>query len=105
MNIYIGNLSSEVTEEDLRNLFSEYGTITSVKVVKDMYTGISKGFGFIELSGQTGAQNAISKLNSKEVKGKRIVVNEARPKNSNGSNQNKGRKDFKSRYGSIPGRW
>lgn len=85
MNIYIGNLSSEVSEEDLKNLFSEYGNITSVKVIKDMYSGTSKGFGFIELSNQTEAQKAINYLNGKELKGKSIVVNEARPKNDSRS--------------------
>ncbi len=91
MNIYVGNLSTEVTEEDLNNLFSEYGNITSVKIIKDMYSGTSKGFGFIELSGQAEAQAAINKLNSKELKGKSIVVNEARPKSSNGSAGGRGR--------------
>ena len=52
MNIYVGNLSTEVKEEDLNKLFSEYGNVTSVKIIKDMYSGTSKGFGFIELSGQ-----------------------------------------------------
>jgi RNA recognition motif-containing protein len=81
MNIYVGNLSPDVTEEDLNNLFSEYGKVTSVKIIKDMYSNTSKGFGFLEISGSTEAQKAINGLNSKEVKGKDIVVNEARPKN------------------------
>ncbi|MGA9292578.1 MAG: RNA-binding protein [Ignavibacteriaceae bacterium] len=85
MNIYVGNLASEVTEEDLKNLFSSYGNNTSVKVIKDMYTGSSKGFGFIELSNQAEAQKAISDLNGKELRGKSITVNEARPKNDSRS--------------------
>ncbi len=105
MNIYVGNLSTEVTEEDLNNLFSEYGNITSVKIIKDMYSGTSKGFGFIELSGQAEAQAAINKLNSKELKGKSIVVNEARPKSSNGSAGGRGQRNFKSSNNSRSDRW
>ncbi|MEJ2617265.1 MAG: RNA-binding protein [Ignavibacteriaceae bacterium] len=91
MNIYVGNLSPDVTEEDLNNLFSEYGKVTSVKIIKDMYSNTSKGFGFLEISGSTEAQKAINGLNSKEVKGKDIVVNEARPRNNDGSNRSRGR--------------
>ena len=80
MNIYVGNLSSDVSEEDLRNLFSEYGHITNVKVIKDIFSGTSKGFGFVEMPGVSEAQKAINELNAKELKGKKIVVNEARPK-------------------------
>ncbi len=104
MNIYVGNLASDVSEEDLKNLFSEYGNITSVKVIKDMYSGTSKGFGFIELSNQTEAQKAINELNSKELKGKSIVVNEARPKNDSGSGGGRGR-SFKGSGGGRPKRW
>ncbi len=93
MNIYVGNLAPEVTEEDLNNLFSEYGKVTSVKIIKDMYSGTSKGFGFLEMSGNTESHTAIDKLNSKELKGKDIVVNEARPKNNNGSGSGRGKRD------------
>ncbi|HKB85567.1 MAG TPA: hypothetical protein VKD08_05310 [Ignavibacteriaceae bacterium] len=90
MNIYVGNLSTSVTEEDLRNLFSLYGSITSAKVIKDMYTGVSKGFGFIEMTGDP--ETALKELNSKDLKGKSIVVNEARPKNgASGSNGRSGK--------------
>ena len=95
MNIYVGNLSQDVTEEDLNNLFSEYGNITSVKIIKDMYSNTSKGFGFLELSGNTEAQKAINALNSKEFKGKEIIVNEARPRNNDNTNRNS-RRDSKS---------
>ena len=81
MNIFVGNLSNEVTDDDLRGLFSEFGQIKSVKVIRDMFSGDSKGFGFVEMPGLSDAQKAISTLNTKEVKGKKIVVNEARPKN------------------------
>jgi len=80
MNIFVGNLSKEVTDDDLQTLFSEYGTVRSVKVIKDMFSGESKGFGFVEMPGQAEAQKAISELNTKDLKGKKITVNEARPR-------------------------
>ncbi len=83
MNIFVGNLSKEVTDEDLQGLFSEYGTVRSVKVIKDMFSGESKGFGFVEMPGQAEAQKAISELNTKDLKGKKITVNEARPREDN----------------------
>ncbi|HKB84524.1 MAG TPA: RNA-binding protein [Ignavibacteriaceae bacterium] len=83
MNIFVGNLSKEVTDDDLQSLFSEYGTVRSVKVIKDMFSGESKGFGFIEMPGQAEAQKAISELNTKDLKGKKITVNEARPREDN----------------------
>ncbi len=95
MNIYVGNLSTSVSEEDLRNLFSVYGNITSTKIIKDMYTGVSKGFGFVEMTGNP--ETAIKDLNSKDLKGKNIVVNEARPK-SNASSGSRDRGSF-SGYG------
>ena len=99
MNIYVGNLSKDVTDDDLQGLFSEFGQIKSVKVIRDLFSGESKGFGFVEMPGLTEAQKAINELNTKEVKGKKIVVNEARPKNENrrsggggrGSNRGGGR--------------
>ncbi len=81
MNIFVGNLSKEVTDDDLQGLFAEYGTVRSVKVIKDMFSGESKGFGFVEMPGQAEAQKAISELNTKELKGKKLTVNEARPRN------------------------
>lgn len=98
MNIYVGNLSTSVNDEDLSKLFSEFGKITAVRIIKDTYTGVSKGFGFVELTGQPEA--AISKLNGRDIKGKSIVVNEARPKKSNGtSSRDKSTFDFSSRSG------
>jgi RNA recognition motif-containing protein len=87
MNIFVGNLAAEVTEEDLKSLFSEYGNITSVKVIKDMFSGTSRGFGFVEMPGQAQAQKAISELNTQELKGKKITVNEARPRGEKGANR------------------
>jgi RNA recognition motif-containing protein len=80
MNIYIGNLSREVTEEDLNQLFGTYGALKSAKVIRDMFTQDSKGFGFVEMQSKSDGEKAINELNGKELKGKRIVVNEARPK-------------------------
>lgn len=80
MNIYVGNLAPEVTEEDLMNLFSQHGQVKEVKIIKDMFSQESRGFGFVEMPGQTDAQNAIKVLNTQELKGKNLVVNEARPK-------------------------
>ncbi len=101
MNIYVGNLSPDVNEEDLNNLFSEYGKVTSVKIIKDIYTKESKGFGFLELAQNLEAQKAITELNSKELKGKEIVVNEARPRKNDNSSRNRDRDSRNSR----PRRW
>ncbi len=107
MNIYVGNLAAGVTDEDLKDLFSEYGNITSVKVIKDMYTGTSKGFAFIELSNNEKAKASITELNSKEFKGKNIIVNEARPRTTDGSSRGRGDRNFKSSNNSRNGggRW
>jgi RNA recognition motif-containing protein len=83
MNIYVGNLSPQVKDEDLQELFAEFGQVNSVKIIRDMFTSESKGFGFIEMKDNAGAQKAIEALNTKEVKGKKITVNEARPKTDN----------------------
>ncbi len=105
MNIYVGNLASEVNDEDLKNLFSGYGNIVSVKVIKDMYSGTSKGFGFVELSNQTEAQKAINELNSKELKGKTIVVNEARPKTDSRSGGGRDQRGSRGSNSGRPKRW
>lgn len=83
MNIFVGNLAKEVTEQDLQSLFSECGNVRSVKVIKDLFSGESKGFAFVEMPGTAEAQKAISDLNTRELKGKKIVVNEARPREDN----------------------
>ena len=84
MNIYVGNLSYEVNDSDLRNAFSAFGNVTSAKVIMDMMTGRSKGFGFVELSTKEEGEAAIAKLNGTDLKGRTITVNEARPKSDNG---------------------
>lgn len=96
MNIFVGNLSNDVQEEDLMNLFSEFGQVREIKIIRDMFTQQSKGFGFVEMPGLADAQKAIDGLNTKEVKGKKLVVNEARPKTDsrkrfNGGNRGGGR--------------
>jgi len=78
MNLYVGNLSSEVTEDDLRKAFESFGQITSIKVIKDKFTGEPRGFGFIEMPGKQQAKSAMDALNGSELKGKKIIVNEAR---------------------------
>jgi RNA recognition motif-containing protein len=83
MNIYVGNLAKDVTDEELQNLFAEYGYIKSAKIIRDLFSGESKGFGFVEMPGVAEAQKAIDTLNTKDLKGKKIVVNEARPKTEN----------------------
>ena len=83
MNIYVGNLSYEVTEKDLEEAFEAFGEIESVKIIKDNYTGRSKGFGFVEMSNNADAQSAINGLNDKELKGRALKVNTARPRTEN----------------------
>jgi len=83
MNIYVGNLSYEVTEKDLEEAFGAFGEIESVKIIKDNYTGRSKGFGFVEMSNNADAQSAINGLNDKELKGRALKVNTARPRTEN----------------------
>ena len=80
MNIYVGNLSYEMTEEDLKEAFQVFGEVDTVKVIKDNYTGRSKGFGFVEMPAKSEAQSAIEGLNVKDLKGRNLNVNEARPR-------------------------
>lgn len=80
MNIYVGNLSPDVVETDLRDAFGAFGQVSSVKVITDKYTGKSRGFGFVEMPSQTDAESAIAGLKDKELKGSTLNVNEARPR-------------------------
>ncbi|MFB0527237.1 MAG: RNA recognition motif domain-containing protein [bacterium] len=80
MNIYVGNLSRDVTEEDLRQAFEAFGKVESVNIIKDKFSGESRGFGFVEMPAKAEAQSAISDLNGKELKGRPLKVNEARPR-------------------------
>ena len=80
MNIYVGNLSHEVTEEDLQQAFEAFGQVESATVIKDKFTGESRGFGFVEMPAKAEAQAAIEGLNAQEIKGRAVNVNEARPR-------------------------
>ncbi len=79
-NIYVGNLSFRATEEDIRNAFSQYGQVTSVNIVMDQETGRSRGFAFVEMADANEANSAIEGLNEQEIVGRRVIVNEARPR-------------------------
>lgn len=83
MNIFVGNISRNVTEEDLREAFSAYGKISSVAILKDKFSGEPRGFGFVEMPTQSEAEAAIAGLNGKEIKGRALTVNEARPRTEN----------------------
>ncbi|HSQ84222.1 MAG TPA: RNA-binding protein [Desulfobacterales bacterium] len=80
MNIYVGNLSYETTEEDLKKAFEIYGAVEAVRIIKDNYSGRSKGFGFVEMPTKSEAQSAIEGLNGKDLKGRSLNVSEARPR-------------------------
>jgi RNA recognition motif-containing protein len=80
MNIYVGNLSRDVNEEDLRQAFEAFGQVQSVNIITDKFTGESRGFGFVEMPGRAEAQSAIDGLNGKDLKGRTLNVNEARPR-------------------------
>jgi RNA recognition motif-containing protein len=80
MNIYVGNLSWNLKDQDLANLFTPYGEVASAKIVMDKFTQRSKGFGFVEMANDEQAQAAIAQLNGSEVDGRNLVVNESRPK-------------------------
>jgi RNA recognition motif-containing protein len=80
MNIYVGNLSWSMTDDDLMNLFTEHGTVTSAKILKDKMNGRSKGFGFVEMEDDEAAKAAIAALNEVEVQGRKLIVNESQPR-------------------------
>ena len=83
MNIYIGNLADDVSEEELAQSFEPYGKTNSVSIVKDKFSGQSRGFGFVEMSSNDEAKAAIDGLNGKNLKGQSLNVNEAKPKSDN----------------------
>jgi RNA recognition motif-containing protein len=80
MNVYVGNLNYDLSEDDLKQAFEEFGEVTSAKIISDRYSGRSKGFGFVEMSSDDEAKAAIEALSGKELNGRTMVVNEARPK-------------------------
>jgi RNA recognition motif-containing protein len=84
MNIYVGNLGYSVTEDDLKAAFEAFGTVDTVSIIKDKFSGQSKGFGFVEMASAEEARAAIASLNGKDLKGRSVVVNEARPRAEGG---------------------
>ena len=93
VNIYVGNLSYEATQDDLRQAFEAHGEVSSVSIIMDKMTGRSRGFGFVEMPDNGAGQAAISALNLQEIRGRAMTVNEARPK-SESSNRGGGRGSF-----------
>jgi RNA recognition motif-containing protein len=91
MKLYVGNLSYSATENELREMFSQYGAVESVAVITDRDTGRSKGFGFVEFANDAEANAAISGLNGKEVSGRALTVSQARPRNEGGGGGGGGR--------------
>ncbi len=87
MNLYVGNLAYNVTEEDLQTMFSEFGEVVSVNIIKDKYSGQSKGFGFVDMPNNSEADKAIKALNGTEFMGRRIKVNQAKPRSSGRSSR------------------
>lgn len=90
MNIYVGNLSFDTTEEQLRKAFEGFGEVSSVNIITDKYSGESRGFGFVEMSNQEAATAAISGLNGQELNGRTLNVNEARPRTERGGGGGRG---------------
>jgi RNA recognition motif-containing protein len=100
MNIYVGNLSYDATDETIKQAFESFGEVTSARVIKDKYTGQSRGFGFVEMPAQSQAQTAIKSLNGQELLGKQISVDEARARANQGrtgGQRRGGRMDYNSR--------
>jgi len=93
MNIYVGNLSRQTTEDDLRQAFEAFGQVESANIIKDKFSGESRGFGFVEMPSKDEAQKAIEEMNGKDLMGRAVNVNEARPK-TNRSDSRGGRGGF-----------
>jgi|SRR3974377_2347659 len=90
MNIYVSNLNFKLQDEDLKNIFSSFGEVSSAKVIRDNQSGRSRGFGFVEMPDDDAARAAIEKINGTEVEGRAIVVNEARPRTEGGGFKKRG---------------
>ena len=90
MNIYVGNLSSDVTGDDLRQAFGAFGQVESANVITDKFSGESRGFGFIEMPSKDEAAAAIAGMNGKDIKGRAVSVNEAKPKTDRGGGGGRG---------------
>ena len=90
MNIYVGNLSYDATEDDLRQAFSAHGEVSSVSIIMDKMTGRSRGFAFVEMADKAQGEAAIAALNLQEIRGRAMTVNEARPKGEGGGGGGRG---------------
>ncbi len=90
MNIYVGNLASDVTGDDLRQAFEAFGQVESVNIITDKFSGDSRGFGFVEMPSKDEATAAIADMNGKDIKGKAVNVNEAKPKTDRGGGGGRG---------------
>jgi RNA recognition motif-containing protein len=95
MNIYVGNLNRQASESELKDLFTQYGEVKSVKIIKDNFSGEPRGFAFVEMMDNNSGDQAIKELNSAELGGRRLKVNEAKPKNASTKVFN----SFSSNYG------
>lgn len=84
MNIYVGNLSFDTTDDQLRDAFGAFGEVSSVNIIKDKYSGESRGFGFVEMSDKEAATSAIAGLNGTDLNGRTLNINEARPRTEGG---------------------
>ena len=98
MNIYVGNLSFNLTEDDLRTAFSAYGTVEKAAIITDKMSGQSRGFGFVEMPNREEAVKAIEGLNGKDLKGRNLKVNEAQPRPAGGGNRGGGFGGGRGRY-------
>jgi len=92
INIYVGNLSFDATEDDLKELFEGYGKVDSAKIISDQFTGRSRGFGFVEMAERQDGLRAIQELDTKDFKGRSLKVNEARPKREGGGGRRETRR-------------
>ena len=90
MNIYVGNLSYEATQDDVRQAFEAHGEVSTVSIIMDKMTGRSRGFGFVEMPDQSAGQAAVNALNLQEIRGRAMTVNEAKPKTEGGRRGNYG---------------
>ena len=98
MNIYVSHLSWNTTSESLSDLFTKFGEVTSAKIITDRETGRSRGFGFVEMSSKGDAINAIQGLNGREIDGRALTVNEARPRTENGGGNRGGNRGGGNRW-------
>ncbi len=102
MNLYVGNLPYRITEDQLRDAFAEFGQVSSCTIIKDKVTGQSKGFGFLEMPDSSAAETAITQLNGRDLMGRKINVNEARPRESHAGGGGRGEQAY---GGGGGGRW